>query len=412
MSAETKHIMEEWKRSNPDIAVFIPREDIYTGDNEHFLVFASPSGEWLALWTQSSVEGHGDNHLVLSRSTDQLSWSEPRYVVGARRGEKGNQASWGFPVVSNEGRMYILYTKDVGIYDVDSQTTGTMGCVYSDDDGHTWKTGSDIPMPRNRYDHPDPAVPRSWIAWQKPIRDSQGRWMTGYTQWSSREVYEYPTDGWYSKDSRSLFIRFDNLDEGPDPEQLQVTWLPADGVGLEVAYPIHPERSVAQEPSLVLLPDGRLFCVMRTYTGHIWYALSSDDGETWTSPEVLRYKDDGEPIRQPIASCPVYALQDGRYVLIFHNNDGHIGEYRPEHALHNRRPAFISAGHYRKDSHQPIWFSEPKQFVDSDGKNLGPKGTNEIATYPSLTEWNGKIVLWYPDRKYFLLGKYITEEWL
>jgi hypothetical protein len=26
-----------------------------------------------------------------------------------------------------------------------------------------------------------------------------------------------------------------------------------------------------------------------------------------------------------------------------------------------------------------------------------------------MTEWNGKRVLWYPDRKFYLLGKYITD---
>jgi hypothetical protein len=404
--------MAEWKRSEPDIAVYIPKEDSYTGDNEHFLVFRSPKGEWLALWTQSSVEGHGDNHLVVARSKNQLEWSEPEFIVGSRRGERGGQASWGVPVVSAKGRIYIFYTKDIGVYDFDSQTTGAMGCVYSDDDGYTWLAGADIPMPRNRYDHPDPAVPRNWIAWQKPIKDSQGRWMTGYTQWSSREVYDFPTNGWYSKDSRSLFMRFDNIDEGPDPEQLHVTWMPLAGEGLEVPLPSKPERSVAQEPSIVLLPDGRLFAVMRTYTGFIWYAISSDDGDSWSKPEVLRYRDEGEPIRQPIASCPIYQLQDGRFVLVFHNNDGHIGPYKPEHALFNRRPAFLSVGQFITGAHQPIWFGDPKQFLDTDGKSIGPKGTNEIATYPSLTELEGRIVLWYPDRKYFLLGKYITEEWL
>ena len=31
-----------------------------------------------------------------------------------------------------------------------------------------------------------------------------------------------------------------------------------------------------------------------------------------------------------------------------------------------------------------------------------------IATYPSLTHWQGKTVLWYPDRKTFL-GKNLSE---
>ena len=45
----------EWQRSEPDIVVFRPKGgDRHDTDNEHFLVFESPSGNGLlALWTQS-----------------------------------------------------------------------------------------------------------------------------------------------------------------------------------------------------------------------------------------------------------------------------------------------------------------------------------------------------------------------
>ncbi|WP_135548000.1 sialidase family protein [Paenibacillus cymbidii] len=402
--------MEEWRRSGPDIVVFIPREDEYTGDNEHFLVFETPGGDLLALWTQSSVEGSGDNHLVVARSGDNVNWTEPAYVAGSLRGQRGNQASWGFPVVSAQGRIYIFYTKDIGLYDFDTQTCGAMGCVYSDNDGHTWTDGGIVPMPRNRYDHPDPAYPRNWIVWQKPVRDARGRWIAGCTQWASPLVAAEPPPGWYSKESRALFVRFDNIDEGPDPRELRLTWLPKDNDGLEVAYPGMPSLSVAQEPSVVLLPDGRLFSAMRTFTGHIWYSVSADDGDTWTKPDVLRYRDGGEPIKQPIASCPLYALGGGRYVLVFHNNDGRLGNYGPGDVLHNRRPAFLAVGTFDPAARQPLVFGEPKQLLDTDGVPIGPKGTAEIATYPSMTDYKGRRVLWYPDRKYYLLGKYVTDE--
>jgi hypothetical protein len=74
-----------------------------------------------------------------------------------------------------------------------------------------------------------------------------------------------------------------------------------------------------------------------------------------------------------------------------------------------RRPAFITVGTYHPDAHQPIWFSAPKQILDTDGVPVGPKGTSEIATYTSLTHLKGKRTLWYPDRKHFLLGKHITD---
>jgi len=68
-----------------------------------------------------------------------------------------------------------------------------------------------------------------------------------------------------------------------------------------------------------------------------------------------------------------------------------------------------AVGAFRPSAHQPVWFSQPKQILDTDGIPIGPKGTAEIATYTSLTEWRGKRVLWYPDRKYYLLGKVLPD---
>ena len=49
------------------------------------------------------------------------------------------------------------------------------------------------------------------------------------------------------------------------------------------------------------------------------------------------------------------------------------------------------------------------QLLDTQGIPIGPKRTDEIATYTSMTWYGGEQVLWYPDRKYFLLGKVISE---
>ena len=45
-------------------------------------------------------------------------------------------------------------------------------------------------------------------------------------------------------------------------------------------------------------------------------------------------------------------------------------------------------------------------------EKLVARGRLEAATYVSLTEHAGRRVLWYPDRKSFLLGKLITDEML
>jgi hypothetical protein len=158
---------------------------------------------------------------------------------------------------------------------------------------------------------------------------------------------------------------------------------------------------------------------MRTLTGYIWYSVSEDDGATWREPQMLRYQDGGDGIKQPWASCPIYRLRDGRFLLVFHNNDGTKGtfsQYKDRWNVNQanfiRHPAYIAVGEYRPEAYQPIWFSQPCKLLDTDGVPIGPKGTAEIATYPSLTEYQGQRVLWYPDRKYYLLGKYITDNML
>jgi hypothetical protein len=408
----------DWQRSKPDVSVFIPQGgEHHDTDNEHFLVFPSPSGkELLALWTQSSMEGRGDNRAMLSRSTDGVKWAPPEFVRGTRPGTKDPQAGWAFPVVAKTGRIYIFYTKQAELNDGNPQGCGTMGCCFSDDEGHTWKDGPDIPMPRNRFDNPDPKVPKNWIVWQKPIRDRKGRWLAGYTQVTSRSLQAPEVaKRWWQWESRCQFMRFENLDAGPAPEKLKITWLPKDETGLEVLHP-NTGRSAASEPSVVLLPDGRLFTTMRAWTGQIWFSVSDDDGESWRKPEIMRYQDGGEPVLHPLAPCPIYGMENHRYLLLFHNNNGQVGSHnqrevnwKSNHLNYIRHPAFIAVGEFRPQAKQPIWFSPPKQILDTQGVIMGPKKTAEIATYTSLTEWHGRRMLWYPDRKYYLLGKELPD---
>ena len=289
----SKELNEEWLRTKPDVIVYLPKSE-HDGDNEHFLVFEAPkSDEVLAMWTQSSVEGRGDNRAVLARSLNGEEWSEPITIAGKGPGRTDEQASWAFPVVSEKGRIYCFYNKEIDKIDM-KQISGVMGCRYSDDNGYSWIIGKDIWVPKNKYDNPDPDYPANWIVWQKPIRDSKGRYIAGYTQWTSEKVIKKASKNWTDVDSRSAFMRFENIDENPLPEDLIISWLPVNREGLEVPHKINPEISVSQEPALVLLPDNRLFTVMRTMTGHIWYSVSEDDGETWRAPEVLRYKDGGK----------------------------------------------------------------------------------------------------------------------
>jgi hypothetical protein len=117
----------------------------------------------------------------------------------------------------------------------------------------------------------------------------------------------------------------------------------------------------------------------------------------------------------PISPCPIYALGDGRYLLLHHNNDGrrlgfnmHDLRWDGNYANYIRNPTYCSIGTYAPNDSQPLRFSTPVKFADSGDIAIGPKRTAEIATYTSLTIRNGKTILWYPDRKYYLLGKAVN----
>ncbi len=396
-------IKTDWRRSKPDYAVYIPKEgDIHNdGDNEHFLVVQSPkSGDLLAFWTQGLVEPSKDNHFMLSRSKDSgESWSEPIRLAGTTMGGSEPQASWGFPVVSKSGKIYALYTKAPA--GTPNGVPGVLGTLVSDDDGINWESGPAYFLPPKINKNYDKDTSCSFIVWQLPIRDSKGRVIVGMTCWQNG----------YGK---CYLIRFDNIDEDPCLSDIKITWLPDDGEG--VGMPQYLKNRECSEPAIVLLPDKRLFMTMRTATGHIWYSVSDDDGHSWREPEVLRYKDCGQKINHPLSCCPIYSLKDGRYILL-HNNNKYYAD-RLYNGLSippgmgiftHRRPAYISAGKFMPAAHQPIWFDEPVEILDTDGVHISAKGSNEIGTYPSLTEIDGDIVLWYPDRKYYLLGKKLND---
>jgi len=329
-------------------------------------------------------------------------------------------ASWAFPLVSQSGRIYVLYSQNVGKFDTFPHTTGLMNGIYSNDQGETWSTPETVTMPRSNRDNPDASYPSNWICWQKPLRlTKEGRYLAGFTRWTSKAVAKNPTRSWISHDARVEFMRFDNLDDDPPVSQLHITWLIANEKALAVPFPGHTEVSACQEPAIVKLPDSRLFCVMRTASGSPFWAASGDDGVTWTSPKPLLRRDGGAPLLHPLSPCPMYDVGgntagSGRYVLFIHNHDGHYQGYGPTDTSFHRRPIYLVAGRYTPAAEQPVWFDEPKLFMDHGGVSLGApnkRGRLDLALYASFTVRDGRAVLWYPDRKFFLLGRVIDKSW-
>jgi hypothetical protein len=413
--ASPMDFQREIRRTNPDYVVYIPKSsDGSTCDtgNEHFLVFDGPDGSLMAVWTQSSAEGEPDQRIVFARSDDEgKTWTSSRIIAGPIPPAVGNLASWGFPLVSKSGRIYVLYSKHMGIFDTFFHTTGLMAGIYSDDAGQSWSEPQIIEMPRSQYDNPDPKYPGNWIVWQKPLRLSEDKYFVGFTRWVSEAVrHSPPNQSWTSVESVVEFMRFENIDNNPEPKDIQITFFAQNEQAIRVPHPEDPKVSLVQEPSIVKLPDGNLFAAMRTSAGHPYYILSKDNGRTWSAPEPMRYQDDGQAIEHPLSPCPIYDLGDGHYLFMYHNHDGHFGPW-PK-IDHVRRPLWISLGEYRKNARQPIWFSPPKFFFDNEGVSLGKFGRNDISMYASFTIRHGRKTLWYPDRKFFLVGRNISEELL
>jgi alpha-L-fucosidase len=415
--------------TKPDFVVFVPEvADVGAADtgNEHFLVFDGSDGSLMTVWTQSSVENFSpetppDQHIVFSQSKDEgKTWAKPRILAGPKRSGDGPMASWAYPLVSKKGRVYILYSQSIGKSDCFVHHTGWLHGIYSDDNGATWSKPQNIPVARSINDNPDPTMPPNMLCWQKPLRlGKDGKYLAGFTRWTSFDVRKPKEKSLGTADSRVEFMRFENVDENPEPRDLKISWFAANEKALAVTCPSFPSNSVCQEPSIVKLPDGRLFCVMRTMVGGPCWSVSSDQGETWTQPRRLLRKDGGEPLLHPVSPCPIYDVGgneagSGNYVLFIHNNDGHFKGFKPVPMVtgFNRRPIYIVAGHYHAGADQPVWFDDLQFFMDHDNTSLGKVGTSgrfDLSLYASLTCRNGKPVLWYPERKFFLLGKYLSS---
>ena len=424
-----KKFRDEWKRTEPDFVVYRP--NVFAGsdyDNQHFIVTRTPGRNFLAFWTSAIQEGALDQHIVCARSTDNgRTWTKPQRLDGSDDRDD-HIASWQFPIVSRTGRIYCFYHKFIGIHDYSRALTGVMRCQYSDNEGETWLPGGDLPIRRSELDHPDSRIPSNWIVWQMPILDQMGRWIVGFTRRASPSFLKDPRNrpensrGWeecVTMMSQCELMRFDNINEGPEPRDLDITFLPEDATSLRVSYPPFPSISYAQEPAIALLPDGRLFMVMRTWTGNIYFSVSDDNGRSWRMPDVLRHKDEGEPMLQPKSGCPLYEMNDGRFIIFTHNNDGTAnGGSGPGDYICNRWPLYLAIGEYQGNARQPIWFSRLKQFITTEGVAKPPafkKAINaytEVGDYTSFTEDEAGRILWYPDRKHFLLGKTITDEFL
>jgi hypothetical protein len=204
------------------------------------------------------------------------------------------------------------------------------------------------------------------------------------------------------------FIHFDNVDEDPPVKDLTVRWVQGNENALKWIDNTEGRRfdigNICWEVSTVMLPDGRLFGVLRTGGGFPVWTESRDHGETWSQPRPLLMKDGGEPILHPVSPCPIYDAKgneaaSGLYFLLAHNTF----DYSNPNPWQNRGPLYFFAGRFQPDADQPVWFKmNDEPFIKRPSIN---------SFYSSVSVVDGKTVLWYNDQKFYLLGKVIGDEY-
>jgi len=394
----SRHVRENLLFMQPDYVVFVPkqrREIVGDRYNDHFQVFDKPDGTLFAAWTQATREGDVDQHICFSKSVDRgKTWAEPIILAGSPNFVNPQPiASWQQPMVSKSGRIYVLWNQRISN---DPLHHGIMMGKYSDDDGETWSQPRVVRLPCVKRD--SIYMPPSWCIWQRPLRlGKDGKYIVGLTRHgsvSSTVEKQVALPG-----STVEFIQYQNIDDDPEIEDITILMLAADEKEMAV---VDPKWGLCcQEASIVNLPDGRLFALMRTSAGSPYWTQSRDKGWNWDSPKPLKDAQ-GRVYKHPCAPCPIYDRRgpeacSGEYFAFVSNQErDEKNSYQP------RGPLFLIAGRFDPQGEQPIRFSEPKPY---------PSRPNGNAFYTSLTVVEGRTVLWIPDGKHFLIGKVVGDEW-
>lgn len=414
MPFDESFLRREINRFPHDFVIYAPAADDEHNDhgNEHLHVFRAKDGNLCALWTMSKFEGTFTQRPVFSKSRNGgLTWSDPvcllRDPINAENGK--NMGSWATVAISKSGKMYVIYAKHLG--NTWTHESGVLTVIASDDAGESWSEEAQFLLPVSKYDLGTDDQPPRGFPWQRANRLANGTVLLAYSHyWIAPWVPKSPNNVWVEHPCSCELIRFDNIDDDPDPADLKLSFLAQGDHTITAPLRDYPDQFCSEEPAICELPDGRLFMVMRTAEGHVWYTVSEDSGETWRKTEMLRYYDDGPGVEHPLSPCPMFRISDNEFVLFTHNNDGFFGEKAPQVTGNWRNPLFILKGEFRKDAHQPVWFSQPVEFMNNENAELARK---DLAMYCDMTiEEDGTPILWFPDRKFFLLGRKLSRELL
>ena len=90
---------------------------------------------------------------------------------------------------------------------------------------------------------------------------------------------------------------------------------------------------------------------------------------------------------------PMFRVSEEEYILFTHGHDGFFGQAFPQTSGNWRNPVVLLRGEFRPDAHQPVWFSQPVEFMNNGDVAIPPR--KDLSLYGDLTFEDGEPVLWY-----------------
>ncbi len=292
-------------------------------------------GAWLCVLTTSSGgEGATSSHVLSTRSLDHgKTWSP----LLALEPQTPPESAYATMVKTPAGRIYAFYnhnTDNVREIPGPSATSKPVKRVdslghfvfrYTDDHGKSWSAQrTEMPMRETQIDRDNVTGGTTRIFWHvgRPLVHRGAVFvpfskMVAISNLSRSEAY---------------FLRSDNLLTERDPAKIRWTTLPDGESGLRA-----PSGIIAEEPSLVALSDGTLYCTYRTAAGRSAHAYSRDDGRTWTPPAFMTYAPGGRTVKHTRAANFVWRTASGQYLYWFHNHE--VPNFTGQ-----RNPAWLASG--------------------------------------------------------------------
>lgn len=246
------------------------------------------------------------NVIMEAHSDDQgRTWSRPRQAIEPPPGSLSLMSLC--PLRLADGRLALAYALKKSFLDCRAYVR------FSSDEGATWSEPVLITAGPGYHT----------INNDRMIQTRTGRLILPVGFLRSRSL----VNDWPSLDQRATMLWFLSDDGG-------ATWREAES---EWKSPV-PSKSGLQEPGVVELEDGSLYCFARSDAGHQFEFRSRDNGETWSPPVP-------SPLQSPLSPALLKRVPGAATLLaVYNDHSGRFPRPTPDPAKpHRGRTPLVAA---------------------------------------------------------------------